>query len=566
MFPNILLLTLATVAVATAAAAATITNTNTTRHTTRVSLPSASLLSPQKLLPDAYGYSIEPTWAAAYCSSNLTSTLLTIISDTIGGVPPPIRIGGNSADYTWFKPDLNDGNGATYVAYPNASSATSLNVSARWYGMWGDYFPEGTKLLYTLNFGGDVDDGWANAIAEAEVAAKVLGNQLTLLEIGNEIDHYISEDYRAAGWDVAEYIVQWRNISDRILASDWYGALDSPPKFQAGVFADPPWVPDQQDEIDDFDIVNLTAAGLVDPDVIKGYSMHLYPQSTCDTERWYRMSLDLLSNHSVLWTNLSQYIPQATAATTTGGAPLVLGETNSVSCSGRSGISDTFGAALWSTDYVLMAASLGIEKVYFHLGAQSQYSAFTPLPYTYEGENLMRGIRANFYSHYFLAHVLDGARNLSVAAIPGANASDFSGYAIYSNDNDDEGQATSSSSEPTLQKLVFLNMGIWNSTHGLHNPSTLSSTDSTSSMPGVRPNQTIEIQSTGWAPGTELRVVRLEGPGTNAKSGVSVSGVGFDMESGERVGVERMERVVVGEGGRVGVLLRVAEGVLLVRM
>jgi hypothetical protein len=33
--------------------------------------------------------------------------------------------------------------------------------------------------------------------------------------------------------------------------------------FQAAVFADPPWVPDQQDEVDDFDIINVTRAGLV---------------------------------------------------------------------------------------------------------------------------------------------------------------------------------------------------------------------------------------------------------------------------------------------------------------
>ncbi|KAG4217930.1 hypothetical protein PC116_g33590, partial [Phytophthora cactorum] len=54
-----------------------------------------------------------------------------------------------------------------------------------------------------------------------------------------------------------------------------------------------------------------------------------------------------------------------------------MGETNSVSCSGKSGISDTFGAALWGVDYVLLGASIGIRKTYFHLGAQSEYSAFT---------------------------------------------------------------------------------------------------------------------------------------------------------------------------------------------
>ncbi|KAG9665286.1 hypothetical protein KCU64_g50, partial [Aureobasidium melanogenum] len=60
------------------------------------------------------------------------------------------------------------------------------------------------------------------------------------------------------------------------------------------------------------------------------------------------------------------------AAADKAGIPLVFGETNSASCSGRSGISDTFGAALWSVDYVLLAASIGMPKVYFHPGANAE--------------------------------------------------------------------------------------------------------------------------------------------------------------------------------------------------
>lgn len=201
-----------------------------------------------------------------------------------------------------------------------------------------------------------------------------------LLELGNEVDHYIGESWRAPGWDVAQYIEQFNNLTASIMAADWYTAAAAPPpKFQAASFADPPWVPDQQNELDDFDIINLTARGLVDPAhrVIETYAVHLYPQSTCDTERWLRMRLDLLSNHTALWLNVSQYVPQVAAADAAN-TSLVFGETNSVSCSGRSGISDTFGAALWSADYVLLAASIGMPQVYFHLGAQSQYSAFTP--------------------------------------------------------------------------------------------------------------------------------------------------------------------------------------------
>ncbi|KAF4308000.1 DNA methylase N-6 adenine-specific conserved site [Botryosphaeria dothidea] len=513
-----------------------------TNKLSNVSVPAN--ISTRVLLPDAYGYSLEPVWVDDYLKSDLATNLMSAIAN-VTGKPPPFRVGGNTADQTYLHQDLN----VTSISIPTPATAQYFNISPAWYDTWADYFPEGTDLLYTLNLHVNAS-AWANAVAEAEAVYKSLGDKLTLLELGNEIDHFISKSWRAPGWDVEQYIEQFRNLTGQIVDSDWYKADPNPPKFQAAVFADPPWVPDQQDEIDDFDILNLTRGGLVDPNLISTYAVHLYPQSTCDTERWYRMRLDLLSNHTTLWLNVSQYVPQVAAADAAG-SPLVLGETNSISCSGRSGISDTFGAALWGVDYVLLAASIGIEKVYFHLGAQSEYSSFVPIPYDYKNESLTQGIRPGFYAHYFLAHVLarpDGA-NLSVAALPGANASDFSGFAVYGDEDD-------------LQKLVFLDMGVWNGTSGLSNPSTLGTTDGTTFSNGTRPVRHLGA-STPWPQGARVGVLRLSAPGTNAKSEVSVAGVSFDPDTGAKVGEEAIETVEVGPQGVVAVDLVQAEAVLL---
>lgn len=299
--------------------------------------------------------------------------------------------------------------------------------------------------------------------------------------------------------------------------------------------------------------------------MVESYAVHLYPQSTCDAGRWLRMRLDLLSNHTVLWLNVSQYVPQVAAADAAN-TTLVMGETNSVSCSGRSGISDTFGAALWATDYVLLAASIGMPQVFFHLGAQSQYSAFTPAPYMLNNETLTSGIRANFYSHYFIAKVVEGLGEgegegagteqayYGIAALPGANASDLSGYAIYRGAEDGR--------EEELAKVVLLDMGVWNGTQGLSNPSTLSSTDGTVFSNGTRPSYNMSV-STSWSPGASVEVIRLQGPGTNAKSLVNVSGVTFDDVTGAKVGNETVEHIQVGEGGVVSFGMVQAEGVLL---
>lgn len=108
---------------------------------------------------------------------------------------------------------------------------------------WAEYFPNGTDIIYTLNFAANESD-WAIAKAEAEAIWEALGDKLILLELGNEIDHFVHESWRAPGWGVAEYIPQFDNLTASIMSAEWYTqAVETPPKFQAAVFADPPWVP-----------------------------------------------------------------------------------------------------------------------------------------------------------------------------------------------------------------------------------------------------------------------------------------------------------------------------------
>jgi hypothetical protein len=47
------------------------------------------------------------------------------------------------------------------------------------------------------------------------------------------------------------------------------------------------------------------------------------------------------------------------------GLEYVLGETNSDSCHGAPGVSNTAGAALWALDYTLYASPIGISRAIF---------------------------------------------------------------------------------------------------------------------------------------------------------------------------------------------------------
>ena len=60
-------------------------------------------------------------------------------------------------------------------------------------------------------------------------------------------------------------------------------------------------------------------------------------------------------------------------------------ETNSASCGGFPGISDSFGAALWGLDYGMQMAYSNFSGALFHVGGQNVfYNPFTRMPFRLE--------------------------------------------------------------------------------------------------------------------------------------------------------------------------------------
>lgn len=212
------------------------------RHVSHVDIPQN--LSTRALARDAYGYSVEPVWLSSYVNNTLMTTLLAEMAD-VTGKPPPIRIGGTTSDETTFYADPLPGN-------LTSNGTSKFNITSGWFDTFSGYFPTGTDLIYCLNFV-DNASAWMNARETAEVAWRALGSgsgstaNLVMFELGNEIDHYVNEKWRAAGWGVDEYIPQFENASAGIQQAEWYVEAEEEggkaPKFQAAVFADPPWVP-----------------------------------------------------------------------------------------------------------------------------------------------------------------------------------------------------------------------------------------------------------------------------------------------------------------------------------
>jgi hypothetical protein len=71
--------------------------------------------------------------------------------------------------------------------------------------------------------------------------------------------------------------------------------------------------------------------------------------------------------------NIVAEFPGAPAYAQSVGKPFIMSETNTASCGGFPGLSDSFGAALWGIDYALQLAYSNFSTVLFHVGGQSVY-------------------------------------------------------------------------------------------------------------------------------------------------------------------------------------------------
>ena len=77
-------------------------------------------------------------------------------------------------------------------------------------------------------------------------------------------------------------------------------------------------------------------------------------------------------NHGAGQAIVAPYL-NSTAFAQTKGKQLLMFETNTASCGGFAGISDSFGAALWGLDYGMQMANSNFSGALFHVGGQSVF-------------------------------------------------------------------------------------------------------------------------------------------------------------------------------------------------
>ncbi|PPQ71187.1 hypothetical protein CVT24_010005 [Panaeolus cyanescens] len=438
------------------------------------------------------------------------------------GVPAEIRIGGITADSTYWRPNQKE----SLVNFIDATGALrNTTIGPNFWESIG-LLPEGTQITMNLDLR-DLDYDGALNMARATYDALAPKNQLFAMEIGNEPDHYLA-------FTPQNYTNIWGTWATNISRS--LGVKS--PLFQIAATAeDPLWPYTSPQAPKQLDCISALAAGANKDNIVKSCSEHTYQYSVCDPPRIAVATLPNLVNHTRLAEYLDLWQPRIKSARSQlGDHGFVIGEYNSVSCSGKNGVSNTFGQALWLLDTTLYGASLNVSRMYIHQGGPLALQSSTQLNHGglsfydlwYPVQNQNGGIQVfpSYSAYLFIAEALGHSKTLHISNLyPGRQAN---GSSITTALGDTSaGQLVaygfwdtslpSARSSPT--KLALLNLEIFNQTQA-----------------GQRPVSTFDISAFRSRTSDPIRIRRLQAPGADVKLGNLTTWAGQTFASGLPVG------------------------------
>jgi hypothetical protein len=107
-------------------------------------------------------------------------------------------------------------------------------------------------------------------------------------------------------------------------------------------------------------------------------TFHRYPLRGCHvqpSQPSYATISNMLSDYAT--TQLTSALAQYAALAHANGLPFRIDEMNSVACSGRRGISDTFASGLWMLDTLFGMRAAGVDGVNVHTLPNAAYELFT---------------------------------------------------------------------------------------------------------------------------------------------------------------------------------------------
>ncbi|KDR73347.1 hypothetical protein GALMADRAFT_72693 [Galerina marginata CBS 339.88] len=483
-----------------------------------VSIPVSAPSTAPTIAPDLLSLSIEQDrwtdWSGTTSrNSFFVNTLNNLVKLT--GVPPRIRIGADSEDHTNFNPNVQ----FSQVTFP-APSATkpyqeaSHVVVGDGYYQTAQFLPPNTHVTWGVNFKSNNMTATflqAQSIFKA-FSSKTIANANIILdgiEIGNRqfaVHHIIFAP------SLAEYVQRWTTFATNI--TEIPSNLTT--KFWAGAFAS------SSRSTTGFSPQGLIASGILSTDTgarITTMSQHHYSGSFCTGSGGL---LQNLMTKNTIQGNLTFFKSDITA-TKAKGLDYVMGETNSYSCHGAPGVSDTAGAAIWMLDYALFGSQIGIARMYFHAGVGYKYNLLQPATLTrstLDGTTLETPLPPHIQPQYYGAIVAAeaiGHSGATRAVELSINDTFTSGYAFYDGDK--------------LARAVLINSQAF-----LTNATT------------ARTSTPITLNFTDSNAPTNMTVKRLFIPHADSTSGLTWGGQTYETTNGKVSGTLSTTKANVSEG------------------
>ncbi|KAH7132105.1 hypothetical protein B0J11DRAFT_548109 [Dendryphion nanum] len=451
----------------------------------------------EAVLNSFVSYSIElaffPDFAGNKAKPNIFSDNLLKNVGELQGTKPNVRVGGNTQDYAIFDSNLRTATNATFIDSVSRDYPGILSIGPTFFESYQTW--PNVKFIHGFNLAKDDTAATNSIIRSIPYACRAIGkNNLLSWEMGNEPDLYKTSAQgavRPSTWSEDDYVKEWaskvQTVKDALqkgCGADWV----SPTRFKwiAPSFAGPS---------NSLDALKAWQAGLGASNGISQFSAHNYIGGA--TEPGVTLSNTLL-NHEKTVSSISAHIKSLTTLKAAG-MPLdyILSETNSLSNQGAPNLSNSFGAALWTLDYSLYAASSNIKQIYMHQGTDYRYASWQPI----STSKTAIGTKAPYYGNIAVAAALGNITSspTRVQNLPLDSATEAA-YAVFAG--------------AKLKSLVVINMDEYN--HSVPNPSP---------RPEVSYNFTVPATCAGSGV-----VQRLLANGSDAITGITFNGQSYNYE------------------------------------
>jgi len=276
-----------------------------------------------------------------------------LIRNLTPGQHPVLRIGGDSADWSWWPvAGIARPPGVTYSLTADWLQVTAALARAL-----------GARLIVGVNLEAD-----NTTLASAEASALIDGigpGAVTALELGNEPELYGTFAwYRTA---------DGRGVTGRPRSYDFTAFTHDFTQF-AGVL---PNVAIVAPSTGGLGWVRNLGQFLTEQPRVKLVAVHRYPLQVCfakpDSPRFPTIGRLLGAAAS---TGLADSFAQEVAVAHAHGLPLRIDELNSVACGADQAVSDTFASALWALDTLFELARVGVDGVNIHTFPGAGYELF----------------------------------------------------------------------------------------------------------------------------------------------------------------------------------------------